>query len=93
MQWCEVKTRLDSISRVVFYDAADSDLEELRAGLESIGGLQLLQISGSQFTDAEMRHVSRLTGFRYYFAGLSLFDSAEPCSFTVRSLLHPANQP
>lgn len=60
----EVVTRLDSIRGVIFYDAKDSDLEELREDLESISGLQTLQISGSQFTDAGLQHVSRLSNLR-----------------------------
>ena len=60
----EVMPGLDSIRGVIFYDAADSDLKELRNDLESICGLQSLQISGRQFTDVGMQHVSRLTNLR-----------------------------
>lgn len=63
----EVMPGLDSIHGVVFYDAVDSDLEELWDDLESIRGLQLLQISGRQFTDASMQHVSQLSNLRELF--------------------------
>ena len=60
----EVMSGLDSIHGVVFYDAADSDLEKLWDDLESVRGLQSLQISGRQFTDASMQHVSQLSNLR-----------------------------
>jgi hypothetical protein len=60
----EIMPGLDSIRGVIFYDAKDSDLKELRNDLESIRGLQSLQISGRQFTDAGLEHVSRLSSLR-----------------------------
>lgn len=60
----EVMSGLDSIRGVIFYDTADTDLKELWIDLESIRGLQSLQISGRQFTDAGMQHVSRLSNLR-----------------------------
>lgn len=60
----EVVSGLDSIRGVIFYDTADSDLKELWNDLVSIRGLQSIQISGRQFTDAGMQHVSRLSNLR-----------------------------
>jgi hypothetical protein len=60
----EVQWGLDSIRGVIFYDATDSDLKELASDLERIRGLQSLQISGRQFTDAGLQHLSRLKNLR-----------------------------
>lgn len=59
-----VRWGLDSIQAVVLTNASDSDLKELGKDLESIRGLESLQISGGEVTDLGMQHLSRLKNLR-----------------------------
>jgi hypothetical protein len=83
----EVQWGVDSIRGVVFFDATDSDLEALGHDLARIRGLQSLQISGLQFTDAGMQNVSRLTSLRQlYLQNTQVSDAGIQDLKSLRSL-------